>query len=147
MPKSNYLLATHWTKRASEELAASYIILWPYFKNKTPSGCQQSCQRWMFLPEPTSNLMKGLAISLSFRIFLHPQLQSWGILIIQKLLPLTRLVLTHATHNEPDWNNGLFKLKISNGTPRYLNWRNSRICCFKCARTEARKISLIIFKL
>ena len=47
--------------------------------------------------------MKGLAISLSFRIFLLPQLQSWGILIIQKLLPFRRLVLTHATHNDRAW--------------------------------------------
>ena len=51
-------------------LVASYIALCPYFLYRMPSGCHQSCQRNIFLPEPTSNLMKVLAFSRIFWIFL-----------------------------------------------------------------------------
>lgn len=75
---------------ASKVLAASYMILAPYFWIRTPSGCHQSCQRKMLLLVPTSNLTKGLTKFLRFKIFLHTQELFWGAFTHQKLFPFKR---------------------------------------------------------
>ena len=67
-------------------LAASYMTQVPFFWIRTPSGFHQSCHRKMLQLDPASHFSNGLTVLLRFSIFFQPQLLSWGMLILQKLI-------------------------------------------------------------